>query len=724
MHRFITTFLVIVLLFSGVLSVKAATTRFISATDLRGDVTIARDTTITPGISGEIAHFSLQNQAKLIILGGVTLRFQSEASMDVAGTIITPENRTVTLRGIDENSSWKGIRGVLSDSIFQAVTILNTENPLRVEVRGGLQLLDFTCLQCAQGIALTGSVSRLTIAGMTLRAKVYRDAKYDPSIVLSGLWTSIRMKNIAFFDPYQRDESPKISVDGAYGDATFAAIKTYKGCPLRITAIVQNKSIQAGFNALDCEGVTPVLFVPGIGTSVNLPLMTEPLLPNSPKTTGWSLSAIATPSYAVFTDALYANKVPYSIAYYDWRLPADQVVTDYLVPAIDALKKKTGSSAVQIVAHSYGGIITRRYIESTQYRGDIAQTVLVGVPNQGAYKTYPIWESGQIPPDWSFLRPLVKYYSLLFRGKSDKEVIRAMFPSLADLQPIYPALYRGIFPQSINNRMLRQLRDQYTDYQNTVPYSIVYSKSLSTLATAELQDSGETITRPIDFQPGDGTVPEQSALLPDVPILFTSTQGHATLFNDATPTIMRKVLGGAVVQPSLIIDQFRGYPKGFWWVYADCPVTITAISDGKTYSVDARKADSRFAYSSPEMVWLAIPKTDQPPNVTLSAYQDAEVRWWIDDGDPEVLQMKKNQSITLPVGTIQPMIRSPDQAVVSRSHEAQSENQLDGYNNMEVYRLVSLLRFTPSLMRIGTTDPYLLYVFRQTIDVLNANWEQ
>ena len=71
---------------------------------------------------------------------------------------------------------------------------------------------------------------------------------------------------------------------------------------------------------------------------------------------------------------------------YAWQL--------YLKPIVDEAKRVTGHSKVDVVAHSMGGLLTRSYIQSSQYDGDIDKLAMLGTPNEGAVTTYYPWEGG------------------------------------------------------------------------------------------------------------------------------------------------------------------------------------------------------------------------------------------------------------------------------------------------------------------------------------------
>ena len=55
----------------------------------------------------------------------------------------------------------------------------------------------------------------------------------------------------------------------------------------------------------------------------------------------------------------------------------------YLVQAIDEAQEATGHSKVILVTHSMGGLVSRAYIESSQYRDDVEALFTLGSPHHG-----------------------------------------------------------------------------------------------------------------------------------------------------------------------------------------------------------------------------------------------------------------------------------------------------------------------------------------------------
>jgi pimeloyl-ACP methyl ester carboxylesterase len=172
------------------------------------------------------------------------------------------------------------------------------------------------------------------------------------------------------------------------------------------TKAVQNIEIS---NALcNPSTLTPVLLVPGImGSSVGWG-GPYPILPREPpdwkefpkKTKSWGLHDPL--GIAGWRDLYYNSLEPlgYKLGCtvfpvpYDWRMDINDAAREYLKKWIDEAKNKAGTSKVNIIAHSMGGLLTRAYIQSEGYDNDIDRFAMVGTPNHGSSLTYYMVEGG------------------------------------------------------------------------------------------------------------------------------------------------------------------------------------------------------------------------------------------------------------------------------------------------------------------------------------------
>lgn len=138
------------------------------------------------------------------------------------------------------------------------------------------------------------------------------------------------------------------------------------------------------------------------------------------------------------------------IAYYDWRKPVSETYKKYLVPKIEEAKGISGKDKVDIVAHSMGGLLSRAYIESDDYKNDVNRFVMMGTPNNGASEAYVAWEGGLFPSTWN---AKMRFYidrvqKQLRKTRKLPDIIpplsfREFFPGLKDLLPTVQFVNKG-----------------------------------------------------------------------------------------------------------------------------------------------------------------------------------------------------------------------------------------------------------------------------------------
>lgn len=187
---------------------------------------------------------------------------------------------------------------------------------------------------------------------------------------------------------------------------------------------------------------TPVLLVPGImGSSVGwggpYPLLskTPPNWKEFPKkTSSWGLHD--PDKVAGWRDLVEFLEIKGPLGYgyqmgctifpvpYDWRMDINDAAREYLKKWIDEAKRVAGTSNVNVIAHSMGGLVTRAYIQSDgadnvpKFENDIDRFAMVGTPNHGSALTYYLVAGGdpvmadnvafKTNPD--LLSPFVKFY--------------------------------------------------------------------------------------------------------------------------------------------------------------------------------------------------------------------------------------------------------------------------------------------------------------------------
>ena len=257
-------------------------------------------------------------------------------------------------------------------------------------------------------------------------------------------------------------------------------------------------------------GRTPVLLVPGILGSYETwgPGFAPNLGKNYPASRyGLKLfDPLGLVGWGSLEDELNNSCFPKGAAPYDWRRPVKDVVDTYLIPAIRDLKEKTGSSKVNIIAHSTGGLVARAYIQSGVYGDDVNKFAMVGTPNLGAVNAYYMWEGGD--PKWaddlndSIVKSWVnsyweateeQYVDVFKKGtlrSSDHHKIRQFYgdhiKEIRDLLPTFtfldfpaPTGMQGIVTVSNKNDNLIRLN------ANDVPEGVIHRKDVMASSAQE-----------------------------------------------------------------------------------------------------------------------------------------------------------------------------------------------------------------------------------------------
>lgn len=132
---------------------------------------------------------------------------------------------------------------------------------------------------------------------------------------------------------------------------------------------------------------------------------------------------------------------------YDWRqvLPKQADMFQSYIAGI--LQDKPPGTKATIVAHSFGGLVARSYMDKNPSTHDIDRLLTVGTPHQGTVLAYPLWADGKIMDE-----PLVRQALLAkilshckdVRGAkySNREIVQHVVPSIQQLLPIFPYIRR------------------------------------------------------------------------------------------------------------------------------------------------------------------------------------------------------------------------------------------------------------------------------------------
>ncbi len=351
---------------------------------------------------------------------------------------------------------------------------------------------------------------------------------------------------------------------------------------------------------------TPLIIVPGIVASLNYGILSDR------GDSGWNWMYTAKSGWRQFIDSLekagYQKDKDYFIAFYDWRKTNDWTDPDpgaalpakkYLTEVIDKAKTANpGISKVNIIAHSLGGLVTRSYIESPNYRNDVNKAFLIGSPNAGSTFAYYTWEGGEVPPNWdpvqkAGLSIMIKMLSINFL-QEPYLMIHDHIKSIKDLLPV------GYNYLSKNNNFIdwtsmlevNNFLKNTSNSQNTA--SIFANKDVGLV---NITGTGQTTWEKLlaedflhqylwkDGKPvgsagtadGDNTVLASSSNLPGAEQITVSGK-HANLPNAATSQIFNKL--GITYAPSTL----AGAPDKVMVAWVASPVTLS-VTDSSGNSV-------------------------------------------------------------------------------------------------------------------------------------------
>lgn len=448
-------------------------------------------------------------------------------------------------------------------------------------------------------------------------------------VVVDGPWSSLDLRGVEFPALRSIPVASRGELLQVFGSVDRGVRWPNQPVPACETAVTGNK-----LAIVRCTTETlPVLFVPGYGTSVNLAHLVKAQADPAPTRSGWGFISSLVGPYLEVLSALEAAGVPVAVAHYDWRIPSERAMREYLIPALVDLKRKTGAPAVHVVAHSFGGILTQQYVVSDAYAGDLASATLIGTPSKGSPKAYGPWEGGELPPDWSIVGHLIRTYGVQTEGRSQDFLgrIRRFIPSLRELMPepkmvwgptgameslVHESPAQALFAQR-SARLLA--RTALTTVSGTG--QLTYPRVLVGAAQAHRWEDGVLES----YQPlervGDGTVPASSVGVSGARNVSYSAS-HLALVSAALPTISEQL--GVPLTPVPLPE------RRMKWFVVDCPVDVSIILPTGEQIVAGSSPDT---FVSDEATWLIVPDTPGEYEVRIHAREDTEVRFWVDHNE-------------------------------------------------------------------------------------------
>lgn len=602
----------------------------------------------------------------LLVEPGVSILLSKGGSIDVIGTFLlagTPEQH-IHIGGADLHHPWQSLH--IHTGSISMVSYTDFSSSAGALVIQSMQTtwdhVSFTdgVENVLQFENPTGTPASPTLGNLTFINRQLGNSMGNNGVLFFGNFDRITLNSFAIEDERIHSEHYLIGirVNGSYRVVTVNS-GTFNGTCRGAFETRLSGQVSFMANPDTCLiGRIPVVFVPGYGTSINL----EKLASSTDRTitpTGWRFLRSLTPSYFQLLDDLTAHHISYEVAYYDWRLPITDIVNGYLRPAIERAKQKAHAPYVYVVAHSYGGLVTRWYVQGASYQNDVHTLVELGTPNLGAAKAYPVWEAGELPPDWQAIQALIRLYQYEhpFTNLSSLQVIHQYFPSVQDLLPIYPAVYyRGILqdPQKFTykNTTGLTLANQQQLLAERVRLIQVFSSSEATPETVTTinkagsqrqlwPDGAPEAQQLVLANNGDGTVPVQSAKLPGYQAIEV-TGDHNSLPSAGRSAFIPLLYPNASYsnnQPVVALEATH------WFVF-DCPVEVTiTLPDGSVRTSAQPDAPNQVGEveSSGPMLWIILPSQVGEYKVHIRALQETNVRFWVDDGVITTKSLLQNQ---------------------------------------------------------------------------------
>lgn len=305
---------------------------------------------------------------------------------------------------------------------------------------------------------------------------------------------------------------------------------------------------------------------------------------------------------------------------YDWHNTNYETSAFLLKEKIDEVQEKTGSSKVDIVAHSMGGLVSRYYIQSKYYEYDIDQLIFLDTPHNGSPESYLAYEGAYMGDN---ILAKVKEYAFRIEAGlkgylSLTEYIRNEVASVYQLLPTYEYLMKkenddweyleynlsdlDIYPR---NSFLEEMNEEQSieKLKNRVDVTNIYSYQSEDNTIESIQIVDDPSNNDVFWNHGypwcldsdsldclvlgrgDGTVPEKSLkFLDGVVNIEIADTSHRGLVTGAQKEVVKTLLGE-------IPDNYYSGPWGavkrvlFFRVYS--PVDFQVIApDGKKIGKD------------------------------------------------------------------------------------------------------------------------------------------
>ncbi|MES2315133.1 MAG: PxKF domain-containing protein [Patescibacteria group bacterium] len=132
---------------------------------------------------------------------------------------------------------------------------------------------------------------------------------------------------------------------------------------------------------------------------------------------------------------------------YDWRYGVNDNLVNQLKQKILDIKTKTGVSKVDIIAHSNGGLVVKKYVADNLTNNYINKAIFVGVPNTGAPKAIKVLIQGD-------------GFGIPWLADGEMKKIASNLPAVYDLAPSQQYFdQKGSYVKIINQGAINNIQD-------------------------------------------------------------------------------------------------------------------------------------------------------------------------------------------------------------------------------------------------------------------------
>lgn len=307
----------------------------------------------------------------------------------------------------------------------------------------------------------------------------------------------------------------------------------------------------------------PIVLIPGLGASWNTSDIFSCDITQSGNW-GWNSDA-QTKVYDMLRNSLTTSTglvqgSSYFEYTYDWRQTLQNAGIK-LNQYIETLPGISSNQKIDLVTHSFGGLVARSYIQQFPDTHKIDKLVTIGSPHKGAADAYSIWEGGKVEQldlknklALSALVNICKAKSL-YSLNTNREVIHSVSPSIKDILPVFNYLIdTNLLPsdtlRDANNSWLRSQNNTFVPPFNHVSLMTVSGNNKKTLDTIYVKEPSKKDADDnnwIDGEPfkshysqeGDGTVLRMSSLLnASDQRIYNDTHGELLNDSDALSDIL------------------------------------------------------------------------------------------------------------------------------------------------------------------------------------------